>query len=132
MVLDGEELRTNPGRVMDKVQGFIGLPRCLKNENFVFNETKGFYCILDKDGNQQCLDSNKGTSRKRLLKLNLTSSDMEGSIAPRCSLKNESFRLFYVRLPTIMTIIVTIFGSSHVFRKKKWGKMIVTGLNFEN
>ena len=57
---------------MDKVQGFIGLPRCLKNENFVFNETKGFYCILDKDGNQQCLDSNKGTSRKRLLKLNLT------------------------------------------------------------
>ena len=86
LVLDGEELRTNPGRVMDKVQGFIGLPRCLKNENFVFNETKGFYCILDKDGNQQCLDSNKGTSRKRLLKLKLTSSDMGEINAPKCRL----------------------------------------------
>lgn len=64
LIISGEELRENPLRVMDKVQGFMDLPRCLTRDNFVFNETKGFYCIKDADGNEVCLDSNKGTSRK--------------------------------------------------------------------
>jgi hypothetical protein len=63
LVIDGDELRTNPSKVMDKVQGFMDLPRCITKENFIFNETKGFYCIKDSTNNEQCLDDNKGTSR---------------------------------------------------------------------
>ena len=66
LVISGEELRENPLRVMDKVQGFMDLPRCLTSENFVFNETKGFYCIKGNDGTEMCLDSNKGTTRTGL------------------------------------------------------------------
>ena len=42
---------------------FMDLPLCLKEENFHFNETKGFFC-LHKNGTDECLDDTKGTSRK--------------------------------------------------------------------
>lgn len=48
---------------MDKVQGFMDLPRCVTGDNFVFNSTKGFYCVINYKGEEVCLDSNKGTSR---------------------------------------------------------------------
>jgi len=48
---------------MDKVQGFMDLPRCVTGDNFVFNSTKGFYCVINYKGDEVCLDSNKGTSR---------------------------------------------------------------------
>ena len=48
---------------MDKVQGFMDLPRCVTGDNFVFNSTKGFYCVINYKGEEVCLDSSKGTSR---------------------------------------------------------------------
>lgn len=64
LILTGEEIRHSPSEVMDKVQGFMDLPRCVTGDNFVFNSTKGFYCVINYKGEEVCLDSNKGTSRK--------------------------------------------------------------------
>lgn len=64
LILTGEEIRHSPTQVMDKVQGFMDLPRCVTGDNFVFNSTKGFYCVINFKGDEVCLDSNKGTSRK--------------------------------------------------------------------
>lgn len=76
LILTGEEIRHSPSevesellkrclfiKVMDKVQGFMDLPRCVTGDNFVFNSTKGFYCVINYKGEEVCLDSNKGTSR---------------------------------------------------------------------
>ena len=41
---------------------FMDLPLCLKEDNFHFNDTKGFYC-LSKNETDFCLDDSKGTSR---------------------------------------------------------------------
>ena len=48
---------------MTKVQMFMDLPLCLKEDNFHFNSTKGFFCLF-KNGTDHCLDDSKGTSRK--------------------------------------------------------------------
>ena len=40
----------------------MDLPLSLKEENFHFNDTKGFYC-LGKNETDFCLDDSKGTSK---------------------------------------------------------------------
>ena len=40
----------------------MDLPLCLTEDNFHFNETKGFFC-LQRNDTDECLDDNKGTSR---------------------------------------------------------------------
>lgn len=82
MIVDGEELLSNPGAVVEQVQDFMGVPRILQSDDFVRNPVSGLYCIRpwwkrDYDyraeklslptweDNLQCLVENKGRSRSK-------------------------------------------------------------------
>lgn len=74
--VDGERLISDPGLVMGGVQRFLGLQPLITNRQFVFNEAKGFPCLVRhgrndtrrrsgvrRDSNPQhlhCLGQNKG------------------------------------------------------------------------
>merc|ERR1712062_142461 len=45
LVIDGNELYTNPGDIMLQVQEFVGLETVIKKEHFLFNEERGMYCL---------------------------------------------------------------------------------------
>ena len=59
LLVDGEELKTNPYAAMKKVESFLGVKKYFTPANFYFNATKGFYCPV-LDGDIQCLRHNKG------------------------------------------------------------------------
>ena len=60
--VSGEELITNPGRVLYDVQDFLDLKRIVSDKHFYFNETKGFPCLKKTEGNASphCLGKTKG------------------------------------------------------------------------
>lgn len=67
LVVDGDNIRNRPWEEMAKVEKFLGLSHQVKQDCFVFNETKGFFCvkIIDhKRGNgatvEKCLSESKG------------------------------------------------------------------------
>ncbi|XP_043940235.1 heparan sulfate glucosamine 3-O-sulfotransferase 1-like [Protopterus annectens] len=58
-IVDGDMLISNPLLELKKVEKFLGLTEKIKQSNFYFNQTKGFYC-LQSEGHEKCLDSSKG------------------------------------------------------------------------
>ncbi|RUS88766.1 hypothetical protein EGW08_003483 [Elysia chlorotica] len=67
LILDGDNIRYRPWEEMAKVEKFLGLSHQVKQNCFVFNETKGFFCVKvvdHKKGNgatvQKCLSESKG------------------------------------------------------------------------
>ena len=67
ILVNGDELIRNPGKVLVKVQAQLGLPIQITKRNFKYNKEKGFFC-LNNDG---CLVDGKGTTRgKDGLKMN--------------------------------------------------------------
>lgn len=62
LLVSGEELVTDPAKVMADVQKFLNLEEVINEDYFFFNETKGFPC-LKRDPNEavpKCLDGSKG------------------------------------------------------------------------
>ena len=67
--VSGETLIKQPYEELKKLEKFLNLPSFIKREHFVYNETKGFYCV-DKqisepywnanETNLRCLGSTKG------------------------------------------------------------------------
>jgi len=45
LVIDGNDLYTNPAEIMLNVQEFVGLEALIQPEHFVFNEDRGLYCL---------------------------------------------------------------------------------------
>ena len=45
LIIDSDELKYNPVKVLQKVEDFLGLPHFIKSNMFVWNKDKGYYCI---------------------------------------------------------------------------------------
>ncbi|XP_062581295.1 heparan sulfate glucosamine 3-O-sulfotransferase 6-like [Saccostrea cucullata] len=64
----GENLVTNPGEEMRKVQKFLGLKQFITEQHFIMNKSRGFPCIKKKITNKRghCLDDTKGRKHPQL------------------------------------------------------------------
>lgn len=58
-VVDGDALIRDPFPELRKAERFLDLPPRISPDNFYFNSTKGFYCLLSA-GRDKCLDESKG------------------------------------------------------------------------
>ncbi|KAF7687546.1 heparan sulfate (glucosamine) 3-O-sulfotransferase 1-like 2 [Silurus meridionalis] len=79
-IVDGEALIRDPFPELQKAEKFLELPPRIMPDNFYFNTTKGFYCLLSA-GHDKCLDESKGR--------------------PHAPLSNEAFQKLcrFLRLP---------------------------------
>ena len=62
LLIDGQELRETPWMSVNRVEEFLGLVSVVTERDFIFNETKGFYCIRAPGNIPKCLSSSKGRS----------------------------------------------------------------------
>ncbi|XP_045393325.1 bifunctional heparan sulfate N-deacetylase/N-sulfotransferase 4 isoform X2 [Lemur catta] len=61
LIIDGQQLRSDPATVMDEVQKFLGVtPHYNYSEALTFDPQKGFWCQLLEGGKTKCLGKNKG------------------------------------------------------------------------
>lgn len=62
MIIDGEELRSDPVRVMNKLQTFLGItPFFNYSGSLRFDLQKGFFCkVLSQSNRTKCLGQGKG------------------------------------------------------------------------
>ena len=60
LVVDGEKLVSDPLSEIMRVENFLGLRNYLTKQNFVFDEEKGFHCMMFDDGQKHCLGNSKG------------------------------------------------------------------------
>ncbi|XP_008590405.1 PREDICTED: bifunctional heparan sulfate N-deacetylase/N-sulfotransferase 3 [Galeopterus variegatus] len=61
LIIDGQQLKTDPATVMDDVQKFLGVsPHYNYSEALTFDSHKGFWCQLLEEGKTKCLGRSKG------------------------------------------------------------------------
>ncbi|XP_028574118.2 bifunctional heparan sulfate N-deacetylase/N-sulfotransferase 1 isoform X2 [Podarcis muralis] len=61
LVLDGKLLRTEPAKVMETVQKFLGVTNIIDyHKTLAFDPKKGFWCQLLEGGKTKCLGKSKG------------------------------------------------------------------------
>ncbi|XP_036372668.1 bifunctional heparan sulfate N-deacetylase/N-sulfotransferase 4 [Megalops cyprinoides] len=61
LIIDGQQLRTDPAAVMDEVQKFLGVsPYYNYSQALTFDPQKGFWCQLLEGGRTKCLGKSKG------------------------------------------------------------------------
>ncbi|KAM9143522.1 bifunctional heparan sulfate N-deacetylase/N-sulfotransferase 4 isoform 4-T10 [Pangshura tecta] len=61
LIIDGQQLRSDPATVMDEVQKFLGVsPHYNYSEALMFDPQKGFWCQLLEGGKTKCLGKSKG------------------------------------------------------------------------
>ncbi|XP_053112576.1 bifunctional heparan sulfate N-deacetylase/N-sulfotransferase 4 isoform X6 [Hemicordylus capensis] len=61
LIIDGQQLRSDPASVMDDVQKFLGVsPHNNYSEALTFDPQKGFWCQLLEGGKTKCLGKSKG------------------------------------------------------------------------
>ena len=58
--MDGDQFVYDPLIELQKIETFLGLPHLISRDNFIYNTTKGFYCIRQEDNSGRCLNKNKG------------------------------------------------------------------------
>ncbi|PAA65350.1 hypothetical protein BOX15_Mlig018191g1 [Macrostomum lignano] len=78
-LVDGDRLVSQPHSELQQVEDFLGLKRHIRPEHFVFNATKGFYCLAPsvssgrgKKRRQRCLGSEKGRRHPSVANSTLT------------------------------------------------------------
>ena len=60
LVVDGDKLVSDPLSEIVRVENFLGLRNYLTKKNVVFDEEKGFHCMIFDDGHKRCLGESKG------------------------------------------------------------------------
>ena len=60
LVIDGDKFVSDPLSQLVRVENFLGLRNYLTKRNVVFNEKKGFHCMVSDSGQTQCLSKTKG------------------------------------------------------------------------
>ncbi|XP_028714950.1 bifunctional heparan sulfate N-deacetylase/N-sulfotransferase 4 [Peromyscus leucopus] len=61
LIIDGQQLRSDPATVMDEVQKFLGVtPHYNYSDALTFDPQKGFWCQLLEGGKTKCLGKSKG------------------------------------------------------------------------
>ena len=64
-IVDGDNFTEDPSGELNKIETFLGLSHFITEENFEFDEEKGFYCLkTTKDVN--CMPKGKGRKHKEL------------------------------------------------------------------
>ncbi|XP_023222674.1 heparan sulfate glucosamine 3-O-sulfotransferase 5-like isoform X1 [Centruroides sculpturatus] len=58
-VVDGDLLIKDPYLEMRKIEEFLGINHRITRDHFVFNKTKGFYCVRNETADK-CLNDSKG------------------------------------------------------------------------
>ena len=66
LVVDGDKLVSDPLSEIVRVENFLGLRNYLTKQNFVYDEDKGFYCMIYDDGQKHCLCKSKGVPHPNL------------------------------------------------------------------
>lgn len=60
-MVDGDQFVYDPLQELKKIETFLNLPHLIRHDDFIYNVTKGFYCIrLDGNNMEKCLNKNKG------------------------------------------------------------------------
>lgn len=59
-IVDGDNLRENPVHELRQVERFLGLRKGIKETQFYFNKTRGFYCYHKSATQSECLKRDKG------------------------------------------------------------------------
>lgn len=59
LIVNGDQLIEDPLSQLQRIETFLGIPHRITNNNFYFNETKGFYCLRN-DSSDKCLRETKG------------------------------------------------------------------------
>ncbi|KAI0229260.1 Heparan sulfate glucosamine 3-O-sulfotransferase 1, partial [Lamellibrachia satsuma] len=65
-IVDGHRLVSDPVSELEKVETFLGLRHHITHKNLVFNEEKGFYCLVSTHGKEHCLGNDKGVKHPNL------------------------------------------------------------------
>ena len=60
LVVDGDKLVSDPLSEIVRVEHFLGLRNYITKRNVVFDEERGFHCIIFEDRHTQCLGQDKG------------------------------------------------------------------------
>lgn len=68
LILNSEQLTTDPYHVLKKVETFLGIPPMFEERNFYFNESSGFFCPrgFETDAMPECLGKLKGVKHPKL------------------------------------------------------------------
>ena len=66
-VVDGDLLASDPFSEMKKVEQFLGVRHYLNKQRLVFDEERGFYCMVSDGGTKKCLGKDKGIPHPSLL-----------------------------------------------------------------
>ena len=66
LVVDGEKLVSDPLSEIVRVEDFLGLRNYLTKQKFVFDQKKGFHCMILDDGQKKCLGKSKGVPHPNL------------------------------------------------------------------
>lgn len=64
-VVDGDNLIKNPLEEINKIEKFLGLDHRITEENIYFNETRGFFCMRDRNS-EHCLGATKGRKHPKI------------------------------------------------------------------
>jgi hypothetical protein len=63
LLIDGNELKKTPWTSVQKVEDFLNLPSMVTEDDFIFKEERGFFCIRnDPVYGERCLSASKGRS----------------------------------------------------------------------
>ena len=60
LVVDGDLIASDPFSEMKKVEQFLGVQHYLNKQRLVFDEERGFYCMVSDSGTKRCLGKDKG------------------------------------------------------------------------
>ena len=66
LIVDGDNLVSDPLSELKKVEKFLGVRHYLTEENFVFDDERGFYCMVSDRGEKHCLGGGKGVPHPSL------------------------------------------------------------------
>ena len=58
--MDGDQFVYDPLPEVKRIESFLGLPHYIERDHFVYNVTKGFFCIRQADDTGRCLNKSKG------------------------------------------------------------------------
>jgi len=67
LFINGQQLKQEPSVEIDKLQLFLNLEPLIKKEHFVYNETRGLYCIRNPITSEvKCMDADKGRKHPQI------------------------------------------------------------------
>ncbi|KAL4228117.1 Sulfotransferase [Mactra antiquata] len=60
LVIESEDFKQNPAAVLQNIESFLGLPKRINSDTYVFNEEKKHYCLKALNGTNVCYSDIRG------------------------------------------------------------------------